>query len=371
MHIEDLEFLCCVDCNSRLVALDHNPSLPIVEGVLECQGCQRQFPVIGSVAIIFHKEVLLDFLSEREVCHIRSTKRERCLDGAGGGSCNKLQVKVAENWSYQWNEVPGWDSTEYGNSDAFAGKRAFWNFIPLNQSDLQNANALVACGGLGREAYHLLEAGCRRVIVNEIGDEIFRIPQMVPDSANRLILIRSDVLHLPVRSACLDAAVCDHALQHVLDHRTAYKELSRIVRPGGRVAICVYSWENNWIMTGCIEPTKLILHPLPLKLQRYIAWPMTVCVFAVIHAFYRPLSAVAPGVASHLPLFTHMMFWAECRFKFLWMAIFDLIHAPVSHHFRQVEVQTLADQHNLVIESLINTNGTLWSMIARKPSPTN
>ena len=71
-------------------------------------------------------------------------------------------------------------------------------------------------------------------------------------------------------------------------------------------------------------------------------------------------------LSKKIPLFDHMMFWAKGNFALIRTSCFDLIHAPVSYHFKQNEVLKLAQLANLHIDKLINTHGTTWSMTARK-----
>lgn len=367
MLARDIPLLCCADCGAPLALAEGEAA---ADGVLShallcCQGCGRFFPVVDGVAVLFRREMLLDLIHPREVQAITARGWERCLEGGGrsGSEADRAQVAVADNWSYQWEEVTaGWTAEDF-RKDGLCGAAAFWNFIPVEPSSVRDATVLVACGGLGRETFHLLAAGAGRVIVNEIGTEIYRVPQLVPEHQGRLLLVRSDLRHLPVASGAVDLAICDHALQHVVDHGSGFAQLVRTVRPGGRVAICVYSWEGNLLMTHAVEPAKAVLHRLPLKLQRWLSLLPTVLLWAVIHGLYRP----AAGLGwRRLPLFQHMLFWSEFPFGTLWMSIFDLIHAPVSYHFRKDEVEGLARANILATERLAHTNGTLWSLVAAK-----
>jgi hypothetical protein len=61
-----------------------------------------------------------------------------------------------------------------------------------------------------------------------------------------------------------------------------------------------------------------------------------------------------------------LLFWAKNPFRKIWASGFDLIHAPVSYHFKRDEMLTLARSRPLTMETLRLTNGTLWSMVAVK-----
>jgi SAM-dependent methyltransferase len=52
-------------------------------------------------------------------------------------------------------------------------------------------------------------------------------------------LLRADVCALPLADGCVDAAVSANLLEHVPDDSGALRELSRVLRPGGRAVIVV------------------------------------------------------------------------------------------------------------------------------------
>ncbi|WP_139981901.1 class I SAM-dependent methyltransferase [Nocardioides litoris] len=45
--------------------------------------------------------------------------------------------------------------------------------------------------------------------------------------------VRGDLTSLPFRDGCVDLLVCYHVLEHVVDDRTAIRELARVLAPGG------------------------------------------------------------------------------------------------------------------------------------------
>lgn len=370
MLASDIDHLRCVDCGAslRIVEVKDDDGV-IEEGVLECVQCARHYPVIDSVGIFFRRGVLDDFIHPAEVAAIRARGWLRCLEGGSSTDEQHLrQLAVAENWAYQWCELTeGWQREDFEKA-GYLGADAFWSFIPVPRELLRDRLVLVTAGGLGREAYHLAKAGPARLFVNEIGVEIYKVKDLLPDAGRRLVLLRSDMMALPLAEGLVDVAICDHALQHLPDHKGAYARLAKATRPGGTVAVCVYSHENNWVMTGFIDPAKAIFHRLPLKAQRLAALPFAAVLYAVIHGLYRPAGALCRRLAARLPLFEHMMMWSRQPFSLVWLQCFDLIQAPVSHHFRRAEMEALAAEQGLMIRTLVNTNGTLWTMVAEVPA---
>jgi len=121
------------------------------------------------------------------------------------------------------------------------------------------------------------------------------------------------------------------------------------------------------LMTHFIEPLKSTLHKMPLKTQEKVTLLPAFIIYLSIKLFYIPLSFILPShLCKKIPLFEHMIFWSKNSFALIKTSCFDLIHAPVSYHFRCNEVQRLAERVDLCVDKLINTHGTTWSMTASK-----
>ena len=61
-------------------------------------------------------------------------------------------------------------------------------------------------------------------------------------------LVEADVLRLPVRDGAADGVTCGFALRNVVDLGAFFTELSRVVRPGGRISLLDASEPENRVM---------------------------------------------------------------------------------------------------------------------------
>ena len=52
-------------------------------------------------------------------------------------------------------------------------------------------------------------------------------------------VLQGDVFHLPFRDGAFDRVICSEVMEHVHDWRGAARELARVVRPDGKVAITI------------------------------------------------------------------------------------------------------------------------------------
>ncbi|MEW6349815.1 MAG: hypothetical protein AB1646_12185 [Thermodesulfobacteriota bacterium] len=368
MNQADVQLLQCIQCHGdlRIVAGDLDNGL-LDNGLLGCADCGAEYPVIDGVGVFFRQSVLSHYLSEYELGRLSEMgaahlagNREQTLDPS-----ERRQLAVSENWEYQWSEVIPFSVADLtSDAENMFGENVFWRFIPLSPADIEGKTVFVACAGRGREVFHISRRNPARIICNEIGTEIYAIRGLLPQWRDRLLLVRSDLCHNPLKPGVADVSICDHALQHVPDHKLGFANLVRATGDRGLVCICVYSYENNFAMTHVVEPLKSVMHRLPLRGQRMLAYLPGLMVWLVINLVYMPVRRVSERLFTRLPLHQHMLFWSHNSLGTLCWQCFDLIHAPVSYHFRKEEILSLVREHRLSPRLLENTHGALWSLVA-------
>jgi SAM-dependent methyltransferase len=104
--------------------------------------------------------------------------------------------------------------------------------------------------GGGRHSFALLRKGARVVALDYSMDEVESTEEMftamreageVPADADATA-VRADAYHLPFPDASFDLVVAAEVLEHLHDDVRAYAELSRVLKPGGRIAVTVPRW---------------------------------------------------------------------------------------------------------------------------------
>lgn len=369
MRPSDLDLLRCPACSGELaLSARRVDNGNVVSGLLRCPGCGRDYPIIDHVCVFLSEAERDILLSDEEKRLIRELRADAGAVAGAGDDPDRRQMRVGINWEYQFSGAFPVGRDILDNPDGFWGERAFYRFCGLDKADLDGRVVAVFCGGSGREAWHLRRTGAKRIVALDLGGHIGRLPRLLADSLDRLLLIRCDALRHPLRQGSCDVAICDHALQHIPDHAGAYRAMSEAVADGGLFSICVYSHENNWPMTRVVEPAKRVLHLFPIRVLRYAALAPAGLIWLYHAVACGGLGRVAPRLAARLPWNDLFALWRRDGFKKIWEACFDLIHAPVSHHFRQAETAGLALNNGLEIRRLELVNATMWTMVARKPA---
>ncbi len=123
--------------------------------------------------------------------------------------------------------------------------------------------------------HHVLDLGCG------LGDDVFAIAEKIgptgkavgADISERMIeeatrrmpaglsaeFLLSDAHHLPFANDAFDGVRTERLLMHVADADRVLDEITRVVRPGGRVAIFDFDWETFMVDSSDRELTRTLL----------------------------------------------------------------------------------------------------------------
>ena len=111
----DTTYLVCVDCAGSLSLVDSEMTGEVIEnGLLRCMNCMRHYPILDRVGIFFCREVLGNYLTERESEKIRKLGYLDALVGTRrDDTSTKTQVAVARHWEYQWEQIFPMDASTF------------------------------------------------------------------------------------------------------------------------------------------------------------------------------------------------------------------------------------------------------------------
>ena len=110
--------------------------------------------------------------------------------------------------------------------------------------------------GEGRHCFGVLERGAR-VVGLDLDLESLRLPsRRLRRRAGELgslgEMLRGNTFRLPFRDGSFDRVICSEVMEHVHDYRAAARELARVTRPGGLVAVTIptATSEQLYLRTG-------------------------------------------------------------------------------------------------------------------------
>ena len=364
----DVQYLWCPKCYGDLmVTVIKSIGNTIDEGYLACVNCEENYPIINTVANFFSSSVRDQVLSVEESELVKNVlPKGISIDNGTDLIIHNKTVQSGMHWSKQFGEYFHVKKELLDSNSGFWSEKTYFEYSGIDKEQLEGNTVAIFCGGSGREGYHLGNAKTKKVIVLDIGNHINLLPKLYGDNAEKYILIRCDASLHPIRTKSVDIATCDHALQHIVDHRQVYGKISKVVVDKGIICICVYSFENNFLMIRVGEPLKRILRFVPLKILYYLCLVPASLLFISAAITYWLSNRISPKSIERIPLNKSLLLYFQNGFRTFWEVCFDLLQAPVSYHFTREEMIELAEENNQTILKLVNTFSTTWSMVATR-----
>lgn len=129
--------------------------------------------------------------------------------------------------------------------------------VDLERLRLKAGETLLDAGcGEGRHCFGALERGARVVGLDLDRASLKRAAGALRFRAQELgsfgAMLQGDTFALPFRDATFDKVICSEVMEHVHDYRAAARELARVTRPHGLVAVTIptATSENLYLRLG-------------------------------------------------------------------------------------------------------------------------
>jgi len=116
--------------------------------------------------------------------------------------------------------------------------------VDLERLDVRPGDWVLDAGcGEGRHCFGCLERGARVVGLDLDFDSLrlasVRLRQRAAELGSVGEMNQGNAFHLPYRDGSFDRIICSEVMEHVHDYRAAARELARVTRPGGKLAITI------------------------------------------------------------------------------------------------------------------------------------
>jgi SAM-dependent methyltransferase len=123
--------------------------------------------------------------------------------------------------------------------------------VDYESFDLQPGMVILDMGcGAGRHAFESFRRGARVIALDYSYDELAGVRDLlwamrdageVPE-ANEAQAVRGDALCLPFADNTFDRIICSEVMEHLQNDTGALAELTRVLKPGGKMAVTVPAW---------------------------------------------------------------------------------------------------------------------------------
>jgi len=254
MRSRVLDLVACPSCGANLrvseEALAEGDEL--LEGSLACAGCAKTFAVRAGVPRLLPETV-----------HPEATE---------------TSGRFADSWA------------TFDRIDEHYEKQFLGWIAPNEPEDFAGRVVLEGGCGKGRHSTLVAQWGAKDVIATDLGSAVevaFRNTRHLPN----VHVVQADLLSLPVPPTSVDVAFSVGVLHHVTEPESAFRELVRRVKPGGKVMAWVYGRENNgWIVHGINPIRSAVTSRVPFPVVNAMSVGPAALLWLASRGVYRPLS---------------------------------------------------------------------------------
>ncbi len=321
-----LDYLGCPACGAAFVcqAVTSRDQDEIVEGVLRCEGCGRQYPIRQAIP-----RLVPDNLTEDK-------------------------KRTAAAFGFEWQHF---DELH----QAYEAQFLDWVY-PIQPEFFAGKVILDAGCGTGRHAYFAAKFRARDVIAFDLSNAVETAYRHLGSLPNAHV-VQGDIYAPPFRRTggvgSFDFIYSIGVLHHLPDPRAGFKSLAALLKPGGTIFAWVYGRENNGIVHHLIDPLRRrVTTRLPMPALQAASLPLTVVMEAVIHGLYRPLRGTA--VFSRLPLHDYLYSLRAFSFRHNHSIVFDHLVAPTAFYLSREEFASWFDELGLEDVELSWRNQNSW-----------
>jgi SAM-dependent methyltransferase len=143
-------------------------------------------------------------------------------------------------------------------------------------------------------------------------------------------------------------------IHHLEEPATAIRNMVKAVRPGGRVLIWVYGYENMEFYVQVLNPLrKGVFSWMPMPLLNLLS--------------YLPAAALWISLRAGLQRIEYFRLLKAFPFRHLRHIILDQMLPQIANYWRREEVESLMEQAGLSDISLTHVNEMSWAAVGTKP----
>ncbi|MCH2171209.1 class I SAM-dependent methyltransferase [Myxococcota bacterium] len=116
--------------------------------------------------------------------------------------------------------------------------------VDLERLDVRSGDRVLDAGaGEGRHCFGALARGAKVFGVdldrNALKHDLPRLRRSAREQGSIGEMIHGNTFHLPFADGTFDRVICSEVMEHVHDYRAAARELARVTRPGGTLAVTI------------------------------------------------------------------------------------------------------------------------------------
>ncbi len=319
-----LELLACPSCGGDilLVHVGVREQKEIIEGVLSCKKCEREYKVV------------------------RGVPRFAALD-----KIEQDKADTAENFGWQW--------THFTQDDPKYAEQLLGWLQPVKKDFFNGKIVLEGGCGKGRHTTLAADWGAKEVVGIDLSAAVETAFQATKNLPNAHIL-QADIFKLPLKKA-FDYAFSVGVLHHTPAPKKAFLSLASKVKKNGHVSAWIYGAENNEWITKYVNPlresfTSKMGQPTLYQLSKL----PTLSVFLASKLLYRPLNKSVKPLAVKLFYNEYLNHLGTFGWREQHNIVFDHLVAPTAFYISKAEFEGWWKEINATNVEIIWHNKNSW-----------
>ena len=252
-------------------------------------------------------------------------------------------------WHYQWSRLQ--DDAPF----------LFEEWIHPNSLESFRGLRILEAGCGGGHHTRLVASHCASVTAVDLNTA--ELADGVIQEFGNVTVVKGDIATIAFDDP-FDVVFSVGVVHHTDDPDETVENLKRLVSPGGRLILWVYSREGNAPARLLVElPRRLLLRFLPRPLLEALAWVLTLCIYPAVHSLYRlPIRS--------LPYYEYMQNWRRLTARRNMLNVFDKLNAPQTQFMSESRVRGWGADPDFTLEHLSRYVGVSWRVtLTRRGAP--
>jgi SAM-dependent methyltransferase len=274
---------------------------------------------------------------------------------ADGWVADAASVATAESFGYEWTTFDDVRSEDEEFAEVY--------FRDLDLGSLEGKLALDAGCGKGRYTRFLAPHAAALVAL----DGSLAVEAAVRNLGTfpNVAVVRSDLRRTPIRAGSMDFVSCLGVLHHLDDPRQGFRDLRRLLAPGGTMLVYLYSRPSSRDLRHLALSASALLRRatvrMPHRLLRAVSVVVAAGLFVGVVGAGRLGERLGWRRLADLP----MAGYRGKPFRSLELDTFDRLSAPVEHRYTWEELEPWFDEAGLEVLSAREQAG--WFVVAKDP----
>ncbi|MBI4355032.1 MAG: methyltransferase domain-containing protein [Candidatus Omnitrophica bacterium] len=278
--------------------------------------------------------------------------------GSGAAAHREMMERTRQSFGFQW--------TRFGEM-VCDFEENFLNYVqPLPPEFFLGKRGLDAGCGFGRHLFNAAKLGAEMVGIDLSAaiDVSARNTAQLPN----VTLAQADIYHPPLADGSFDFVYSIGVLHHLPDPEAAFQRLARLVKPGGTMAIWVYS-KHRRLTRHLLEAVRRVTAHLPHPVVKALSW-----LAASIEwwGYIRPYQLLhrLPGLGPWVERWTlsRIKVYAAYPFQVSYADWFDRLAAPIRFYYDPEELDSWFARAGLGEPQLSPTGNYGWRAVGVKPA---